>query len=356
MQAKKMLSKHIHAALNYAPIMSEYDLTHHNTLALQSATSSLCRLKTKADLNVVLKRALESPFRLVLGGGSNVVLWPEIKRLVIKVETRGIAIVEETNTHRIIEVAAGETWHEVVEHCVRNGWGGIENLALIPGTAGAAPVQNIGAYGVELESVLHSLVAVDLTTGQTYDLSKDECGFSYRDSMFKQAGLGSWLITHIRLSLPINWQPVLEYPDLKLDKGLQKLGSKLTPYDVFESVCNIRRSKLPDPSLQPNAGSFFKNPVIGYEAYEKLLRDYPDIVSYPLSDGKVKLAAGWLIQQCGWRGKRLGPVGMHTRQALVMVNYGGASADDVTALANSIKADVMQNFGVSLEQEPVNIY
>ena len=335
--------------------MHSHDLTEFNTLALGSVAPALVRYHSSAQLSDITRQVANHSRVFVLGGGSNVVLAPTLESLVIKVESTGIRLIEESSGNRIVEAEAGESWHGFVTHCVRQGWGGLENLALIPGTVGAAPVQNIGAYGVELDQRLHSVVAWDFAHGRSVEFKPGDCGFSYRNSMFKQATPGRWLIHTVRFLLPKAWQPVLTYPDLRHHKRLRAQSTAITPQDVHDAVCEIRRLKLPDPAVLANAGSFFKNPVIDADAYQRLKHQWPDIVAFAQTNGDWKLAAGWLIEQTGWKGRQLGPVGMHARQALVLVNHGKASARDVTNLADHVRRDVRQRFGVELEQEPVAV-
>jgi UDP-N-acetylmuramate dehydrogenase len=304
---------------------------------------------------MVSRCAMENLPFFVLGGGSNVVLAAKVPGVVVKVETKGIRLVEQTTSHVLIEAEAGENWHELVRKCVGEGWDGLENLALIPGTVGAAPVQNIGAYGVELQQRFHSLLAWDLKAGRLIEMGRQDCRFSYRHSVFKETTLGRWLIVAVRFLLPRPWQPVLDYPDLQRHAGLAG-SSSVSAVQIFDAVCEIRRSKLPDPAVLANAGSFFKNPLVSVDTFEGLRRRHPGLVAYAQPDGATyKLAAGWLIDQAGWKGRRLGPVGMHERQALVLVNHGGATAQDVQVLAAAVRADVRERFGVDLEQEPVNV-
>lgn len=331
------------------------DLTTSNTLGLACTASHLVRYQSPDQLTDLLMLVSKYQDVLVLGGGSNVVLPATLGGLVIKVESRGIRLLETTDTHFIVEAQAGEVWHDFVDVCIHQGWWGLENLALIPGTVGAAPVQNIGAYGVELDQRFHSLTACDLRTGQIVEVPASQCGFSYRTSYFKQQPVGQWLILSVRFSLPRQWSPVLSYPDLQRHPVLATVGSQIDARQVFDAVCEIRRSKLPDPAVLGNAGSFFKNPVVSTQTYHAILLDWPAVVAYPQADGTYKLAAGWLIDQAGWKGRRLGPVGVHSRQALVLVNHGGATAGDIHQLAQAIQADVQQRFGVTLEQEPVNV-
>jgi UDP-N-acetylmuramate dehydrogenase len=301
----------------------------------------------------------EAPPLFVLGGGSNVVMEARPRHRVLRVALRGIRLWRETATHWVVEAAAGESWHGFVSHCLAQGWPGLENLALIPGTVGAAPVQNIGAYGLELADRLHSVVAWDLSSGRECELSAGDCRFAYRDSQFKQAGAGRWLIVRVRVALPKRWAPRLDYPDLREHPLLRSEAAAgrggPTPRLVFDAVCEIRRRKLPDPAVLGNAGSFFKNPLVSAEHAQALRARFPALRTYAQPDGRVKLAAGWLIEQAGWKGRRLGPVGMHERQSLVLVNHGGATAADVHALAAAVRGDVHRCFGVDLEQEPVSL-
>lgn len=332
------------------------DLTTFNTLALGATASAVVPYRAPEQLPALTQQVARSDKTFVLGGGSNVVLAPALTSLVIKVESRGIRLVGESSHNRIIEAEAGESWHDFVTYCIQQGWGGLENLALIPGTVGAAPVQNIGAYGLELDQRLHSVVAWDFQHGHSVEFQPEECGFSYRNSMFKQAEAGRWLILRVRFVLPNKWTPVLTYPDVRDHPAIQALGTTLAAGDVYRAVCEIRRQKLPDPAVLANAGSFFKNPVVSAGMFQKLKQAWPDIVAHAQGDNAWKLAAGWLIEQTGWKGRRLGPVGMHDRQALVLVNHGGATAHDVMDLARRVCNDVRQQFGVELEQEPVTVH
>jgi UDP-N-acetylmuramate dehydrogenase len=276
---------------------------------------------------------------------------PQPQHRVLRIALRGIRLWRDTADHWIVEAAAGESWHGFVTRCLDQGWAGLENLALIPGTVGAAPVQNIGAYGLELDQRLHSVVAWDLRAGRERTLLPADCGFAYRDSMFKRDGAGRWLIARVRFALPKSWAPRLDYPDLRDHPGLR--DGAPAPRQVYDAVCDIRRRKLPDPAVLGNAGSFFKNPVVGAARADALKHRFPDLRTYPQANGQVKLAAGWLIERAGWKGRRLGPVGMHERQALVLVNHGGALAADVQALAQAVRQAVRDRFDVDLEQEPV---
>lgn len=324
-------------------------------MGLPSRAAVLVRYDDAGQLPALSELAADYSKAFVLGGGSNVILAPTLSGLVIKVETRGIQVLAEQGDDIVVEVQAGENWHEFVSLCVDKGWNGLENLALIPGTVGAAPVQNIGAYGVELDQRFHSLLAWDLKQGRMVEMGPADCGFAYRDSVFKHAESGQWLIVAVRLRLSRNWRPVLDYPGLAGHSSLSGASGHITPRQVFDAVCDIRRSKLPDPAVLGNAGSFFKNPIVSAADCQRLQQLYPDLVAYRQETGAYKLAAGWLIDQAGWKGRRMGPAGVHDRQALVLVNHGGANAHDIRQLAEAVRADVKARFGVLLEQEPVAV-
>jgi len=253
----------------------------------------------------------------------------------------------------LIDVAAGENWHDWVVTATARGWWGLENLGLIPGTVGGAPVQNIGAYGVELCQRLESVTAWHVAAQNYVTLSRAECDFGYRDSIFKRAKRGEWLIVSVRFALPKAWQPVLTYPDLAGHPQLALVSQAVTAQAVLEAVCDIRRRKLPDPAVLGNAGSFFKNPVVSALQYQALQARFAKLVAYPQPEGSFKLAAGWLIEYCGFKGLRSGAVGVHAQQALVLVNYGHAQADELLAFASTIREAVQKTFGVLLEIEPV---
>jgi UDP-N-acetylmuramate dehydrogenase len=328
-------------------------LREHNTFGLPAVAATLVRLSSDADV----RRVVDHPEfgvapKFVLGGGSNVVFTRDVPGVVLKVEILGRRLLREEHEAWIVEVGAGESWHEVVAWTLQQGWPGLENLALIPGLVGAAPVQNIGAYGVELKDRFDSLDAVDLVTGRAVTLDAAACHFGYRDSVFKRHLAGKSVITRVRLRLPRPWQPVLGYLDLQrkmADTGERAPDART----VFDWVCAIRRAKLPDPAVIGNAGSFFKNPVVSPEQCRDIIGRDPEVVHYPLPDGSCKLAAGWLIDACGWKGKSVGRAGVYDRQALVLVNRGGASGAEVVTLARAIQESVYGRFGIRLEPEPV---
>lgn len=291
---------------------------------------------------------------LVLGGGSNVVFTRDFDGLVLLDEIAGRQVVREDDDAWYVEAGGGENWHAFVAWTLENGMPGLENLALIPGTVGAAPIQNIGAYGLEMRTYFDSLVAVELATGRSERFDAAHCAFGYRDSFFKREGLGRFAIASVTFRLPKRWTPRLAYADVTRELDARGIApDAATPRDVFDAVVAIRRAKLPDPLVLGNAGSFFKNPVIDAGPFDALRARAPDVVSYPQPDGRVKLAAGWLIDRCGWKGRALGNAAVHDRQALVLVNRGGATGAEVLALARAIQDDVRERFGVELEPEPV---
>ena len=328
-------------------------LKPYNTFGLPAVAQTLVRIANDSDVRrVVDDPKLGRAPKFILGGGSNIILTRDMPQLVLKVEVRGMRIVEERADAWIIEAGAGESWHDFVAWTLEQGCFGLENLALIPGTVGGAPVQNIGAYGVELKDRFEALDAVDLVTGRSVTLRAAICKFGYRDSEFKRSLAGRSVITRVRFRLPRRWQPVLGYLDIQRKiaaTGIQDPDARR----VFDWVCAIRRAKLPDPAAVGNAGSFFKNPVVTTEQCRDIIGRDPEIVHYPLPDGSVKLAAGWMIDACGWKGKTVGQAGVYEKQALVLVNRGAAIGSEVMTLARAIQESVYGRFGIRLEQEPV---
>ena len=340
-------------------------LRAYNAFGIVARAQTLVRLASEADAVAVLgDPALAAAPNFVLGGGSNIVLTGDVRALVLKVEIMGRRLVAETDRDWTVEAGAGENWHDFVAWTLAQGYPGLENLALIPGTAGASPVQNIGAYGVELQDRFDSLDAIDLATGRAFTLDASQCAFGYRDSVFKHAaaelsdfGLaGRALITRVRLRLPKAWKPVLGYLDLARKQAETGIAAP-TAQQIFDWVCEIRRHKLPDPQVIGNAGSFFKNPTVTPEQCADIIGREPRVVHYPMADGSIKLAAGWLIDACGWKGKSVGNAGVYEKQALVLVNRGGtahpATGGEVMTLARAIQTSVYERFGIRLEPEPV---
>lgn len=291
---------------------------------------------------------------LILGGGSNVLFTKDYTGLIVKVELRGIEIVAEDDDTVTLKVGAGEVWHDVVQYCVNRNWGGIENLSLIPGTVGAAPIQNIGAYGVEIRNVMRSVEAIEISTGKIRMFSNSDCQFGYRDSLFKQSAKDRYLISAVTITLTKrNHQLTTSYG--AIEETLKQQGVVYpTVKDISDAVIQIRRSKLPDPKVIGNAGSFFKNPTIDSTLYESIKKNYPTLPSYPSGDGLMKIPAAWLIEQCGWKGKTFDSIGVHKNQALVLVNYGGGNGKQLWQLALDIKASVQQKFDINLQPE-VNV-
>jgi UDP-N-acetylmuramate dehydrogenase len=327
------------------------DLTGLNTLGLPARAQRLARPTTLDALSQVLAERDPAEPLFVIGEGSNVVICSDLPGLTLSLAIDGMARVKQDNTHVWVAAGAGVHWDDLVAWTVEQGWQGLENLSLIPGTVGAAPFQNIGAYGVELSQLLEQVTVMDVATAQVKHFAGNECEFAYRDSRFKSRDRGRYIITGIELRLNKMPQCNVGYGPLKARFG-HLSQADILPAAVREHVIAVRQSKLPAPDVLANAGSFFKNPVVTKERGDALKSRFADLVAYTQPDG-VKLAAGWLIEQAGWKGKRLGPVGMHSEQALVLVNHGNATSADVIALAEAVCADVQEKFGVALEQEPV---
>ncbi len=334
-------------------IESGVSLKPFNTFGLPAVAQQLVRIAGDADVRRVVDHPdLGRAAKFILGGGSNIILTRDMPQVVLKVEVRGLRLVEERADSWIVEAGAGEGWHDLVAWTLAQGLPGLENLALIPGTVGAAPVQNIGAYGLELKDRFESLDAVDLVTGRSVTLGAEICAFGYRDSVFKHSLAGRTLITRVRFRLPRPWQPLLGYLDI--ERKMRETGvAAPSAQQIFDWVCAIRRAKLPDPAVIGNAGSFFKNPVVTPEQCRDIIGRDPEIVHYPMPDGSVKLAAGWMIDACGWKGKSVGQAAVYERQALVLVNRGGAIGSEVMTLARAIQESVYGRFGIRLEPEPV---
>ncbi|WP_271411839.1 UDP-N-acetylmuramate dehydrogenase [Pseudomonas sp. Q1-7] len=287
---------------------------------------------------------------LVIGGGSNLLLTRDVEALVLRMASHGIRVLADDGVNVLLEAEAGEPWHPLVLRTLEQGLGGLENLSLIPGTVGAAPMQNIGAYGVELKDVFAGLTALDRESGELREFGLEDCQFAYRDSLFKREA-GRWLILRVRFNLSRSPQLHLDYGPVR--QRLQANGIEApTPMDVSRAICAIRSEKLPDPAELGNAGSFFKNPLVSAELARRLRGEHPDLVAYPQPGGQVKLAAGWLIERAGWKGFREGDAGVHRLQALVLVNYGAATGEQLHGLAQRIQADIEAKFGVALEMEP----
>ncbi|MCK0105400.1 UDP-N-acetylmuramate dehydrogenase [Marinobacter sp. S0848L] len=331
-------------------IRERVDLKDLNTMAIAVNAQQFVDIENADQLVEALDLAADRQLEtLVLGGGSNLVFAGDFEGLVLHMALRGRRWEQVEGETAVLALAAGENWHDAVLYAARSGYRGIENLALIPGTAGAAPVQNIGAYGVELCDTLVSVTALDCDSRKTVTLTAEDCQFAYRDSFFKR-NPGRYIILEIRLRLSRSTSLKLGYRDLQ-DYLSDVDTAKLSPLEVAEAVMAVRRRKLPDPDTLPNTGSFFKNPVIDQARFEQLQKRFPDVVHYPLTDG-VKLAAAWLIDQAGWKGYRNARVGIHNRQALVLINHSQGTGEDVLTLAEDVRRSVREKFGVELEVEP----
>jgi len=333
-------------------ILTDHPLQSANSFGIAARSRYAVEIRDEAELPEVLAdpRFAGLPRRL-LGGGSNVVLTRDFDGLVMLVALAGRRIVREDDEAWYVEAAAGENWHDFVAWTVSQGMPGLENLALIPGTVGAAPIQNIGAYGLEMAERFSSLTALELATGSVSTFDAAACRFGYRDSFFKREGRARFAITAVTFRLPKQWVPRADYADVARELAARQLPP--SPQAIFDAVVAVRRAKLPDPNTLGNAGSFFKNPVVDAATFEALRAREPELVSYRQADGRMKLAAGWLIDRCGWKGRALGGAAVHERQALVLVNRGGATGQDILALAQAIMKDVHARFGVELEPEPL---
>lgn len=328
------------------------DLTSFNTLALPGKAARFQKITAPEHLAAP---GLAGERRFILGGGSNLVLTGDFDGVVLHMAIPGKRLLREDAEAFYVEAGAGENWHDFVQWTLRQGWPGLENLSLIPGTVGAAPIQNIGAYGLEVGECFHSLTAWDFEKQAFFLVHRGACRFGYRDSIFKQEGWhlsGRMAITSVVFRLPKAWTPNLGYADLKQELAAQNIATP-TPQDVAAAIVAVRQRKLPDPAVVPNTGSFFHNPLVDAAQAEALKAAHPTLPCYPQPDGRVKLAAGWLIEQAGWKGKNLGPVGMYEKQALVLVNRGGATGADVRRTMAAVQADVQARFGVALTPEPI---
>jgi UDP-N-acetylmuramate dehydrogenase len=336
------------------PAIQEYvDISAFNTMGVSAKVRYFVSVKSVEELKEVLadSRVQELP-KFMLGGGSNVLFLSDFEGAVIHMNIKGKEVVAESNETILLKIGAGENWHELVLYCVEQGWGGVENLSLIPGSVGAAPIQNIGAYGVELEEVFESLEAVEIQSGAVKTFTKEQCHFGYRDSVFKNDLKGKYVIASVTLGLQKAPRVDISYQALS-EKLAQEGIDQPDIKDISKAVIEIRQSKLPDPAEIGNTGSFFKNPVLSAPKFEELQKKHPDIPHYPVGEA-VKVPAAWLIDQCGWKGKRFGDAGVHEMQALVIVNYGNATGSEIWGLAQKVQESVKERFGVALTPE-VNI-
>jgi len=339
-------------------IENNFSLKNLNTFGIDVSAKHFAAFKNIDDLNEIFESNKPSTFNLqpstlILGGGSNILFTKNVDGCVLKNEISGIEKISEDESHIYIKAGAGENWHQFVLYCLQHNYAGVENLALIPGNVGASPMQNIGAYGVEIKDVFHYLEAFDMEERKITVFDKSACAFGYRESVFKNKYKGRFIITAVTYKL--SRKPILNTSYGAIDVELEKMKvATLSIQDIAQAVINIRSSKLPDPKVIGNAGSFFKNPEITKDHFDKLKTDFPNIVGYQLNNGNVKLAAGWLIEQCGWKGYRRGDAGCHEKQALVLVNYGNAKGDEILDLSTEILTSIFIKFGVQLERE-VNI-
>ncbi len=333
-------------------IQQHFSLKAYNTFGLDVKARLFSKVQSVKGLSAFLKTNKEQLF--ILGGGSNMLLTKDIDAHVLKNEIKGIDIIRDFTNTVHVAIGAGENWHQFVLWAIRKKLGGVENLSLIPGTVGAAPIQNIGAYGVELKDIFIKLEAVDLQSGKKKVFYKKDCQFAYRDSVFKKRLKGKILISKVVLRLSKKPKLNTSYGAIQTVLHEKKIKNP-TIKQVSNAVIEIRSSKLPDPAILGNAGSFFKNPEITSAKFKKLQKRFPDIVFYPLPNKKVKIPAGWLIEQCGWKGKKIGNTGSHAKQALVIVNYGNASGEEIKAHADRVIKSVEQKFGIRLKAE-VNVF
>jgi UDP-N-acetylmuramate dehydrogenase len=332
-------------------LFADFPLLPHNTFGFDARARYAMRIDSVENAVALAADArIAGMRRLVLGGGSNIVLTRDFDGVALIVGIAGKRVIGEDGDAWLVEAGAGENWHAFVAWTLAQGMPGLENLALIPGTVGAAPIQNIGAYGLEMGERFERLHAVELATGERVAFDRDTCAFGYRDSFFKRDGRGRFMITSVVFRLPKAWTPRADYADIA--RALEH-ATTCDARAIFDAVIAVRRAKLPDWTKLGNAGSFFKNPVVSAQAFDALKAREPNIVSYAQADGTMKLAAGWLIDQCGWKGRGIGGAAVHERQALVLVNRGGATGAQVLELAEAIKRDVLARFGVELEMEPV---
>lgn len=327
-------------------------LKAYNTFGIDVAAEHLISIESTGELVKTLGEINQKEL-LILGGGSNVLFMNDFKGTVLLNKLEGISVVDENEGHVWVKAGGGVNWHEFVLHCIHQNWAGIENLSLIPGSVGAAPMQNIGAYGVEIKNVFHELEAVEISSGKIKTFTNKECQFGYRESVFKRALKGQYLISSVIFKL--DKKPTFKTSYGAITNELENMKvTELSIQAISNAVINIRQSKLPDPKVTGNAGSFFKNPVVPISLAENIKKEYPEAAAFPLDDNSMKLAAGWLIDKAGWKGKTYGNYGVHPKQALVLVNYGGATGQNIYDLSTEILTDIKSKFGVELERE-VNI-
>lgn len=336
-------------------IQNQVDLQPYNTFGIRAFAKHFTSVNSQKETIALFSHDIfKKEKHVFLGGGSNILLTKDFDGLVVKIDLKGISTAREDDDYITLKVGAGEVWNDFVMYCVDRNLGGIENLSLIPGTVGAAPMQNIGAYGVEVKNIIESVEAIEIASGSLKHFSNADCKFGYRESIFKQELKGKYVISSVTLTLSKkNHKYVISYGaigETLKQQGIDNVSIKA----ISDAVVNIRRSKLPDPKVIGNAGSFFKNPSIQAELYDFIKKDYPTAPSFPSENGLIKLPAGWLIEQCGWKGKTFNNIGVHKDQALVLVNYGGGVGSDIWQLAMNIQQSVREKFSITLQPE-VNV-
>ncbi|MFJ3049551.1 UDP-N-acetylmuramate dehydrogenase [Pseudomonas nitroreducens] len=335
-------------------LQERISLKPYNTFGVEVAARWFAQAHDDTEVREGIAAAAQKGLPLlVIGGGSNLLLTRDVEALALRMASRGVRVLSDDDERVVVEAEAGEVWDDFVRWTLSQGFAGLENLSLIPGTVGAAPMQNIGAYGVEIKDVFAGLTALDRQTGELREFDLEDCAFAYRESRFKREP-GRWLILRVRFALSRAAKLHLDYGPVRQRLAEEGVTAP-TATDVSRVICAIRREKLPDPAVLGNAGSFFKNPVVSADRADELHQRFSDLVAYPQGDGQVKLAAGWLIDKAGWKGFRDGAAGVHAQQALVLVNYGGATGSQLHDLALRIRDDIQQRFGVALEMEP-NLY
>ena len=331
-------------------IITNASLKKHNTFGIDAKARYFVEITSVEELQETLSFIKSNSFNFfILGGGSNVLFTKDFEGVVIKNNTKGIETVFEDDNIVTVKASAGESWSDFTDYCVSKGWSGIENLSLIPGSVGASPVQNIGAYGVEVKDVIKEVEVLDIETGEVLTIPAKDCKFGYRSSIFKNEAKGKYVVLSVIYKLSKHFEPKIDYGPLKMYFPEKKIP--VTLKNVSLAVKEIRRSKLPDPGELGNAGSFFKNPVIDNDKAGELKRKFKGIPVFEAGNGKSKIAAGWMIEKTGWKGKRIGDAGVHEKQALVLVNYGNATGQEIVDLADKIKSSVFETFGINLENE-----
>lgn len=334
--------------------LTDFSLKDHNTFGIDVRAKKFIRIQQIGDLQNLLKKTYASELFL-LGGGSNMLLTKDVEKTVVHIDLKGIEVSQENEEEVVVKAMAGENWHQFVLFCINKGFGGIENLSLIPGNVGTAPIQNIGAYGVEIKDTFEECTALDIQTLELRKFSREDCQFGYRDSIFKTSVKGKYIITEVSFRLKKkNHRLHTEYGSIQ-EYLTGKDIKNPTIKDVSDAVIAIRRSKLPDPRVLGNSGSFFKNPVVSEEIFQKLEKHFPEMPFYVIGSGEIKIPAGWLIEKAGLKGYREGDAGVHKKQALVLVNYGEATGQDILNLAEKIREKVLEIFGIGIEPE-VNIF